>query len=160
KLLLQRCSYPLHFIDFETSRVAVPYHAGMQPYEQVAFQWSCHTIAAPGVELTHTEWINILDAYPNFEFARSLKQALGENGTIFIWSLFERTALRDIRRQLIKYHEEDRELADWLDRITADTGPLVDMCQLARDYYFHPKMKGRLSLKYVLPAVWETDEAL
>jgi len=30
-------TYPLHFIDFETSRLAVPYHAGMRPYEQVAF---------------------------------------------------------------------------------------------------------------------------
>ena len=42
--ILAKCAYPLHFIDFETSRVAVPYHAGMRPYEQVAFQWSCNTI--------------------------------------------------------------------------------------------------------------------
>jgi hypothetical protein len=158
--LLQGLRYPLHFIDFETSRVAVPYHAGMRPYEQVAFQWSCHTIPAPNGELTHTEWINVEDAYPNFEFARSLKNVLGENGTILIWSMFERTALRDIQEQLVKYREDDKELADWLDRIAADTGPLVDMCKLAKEYYFHPKMKGKLSLKYVLPAVWESDGSL
>jgi hypothetical protein len=158
--ILARCAYPLHFIDFETSRLAVPYHAGMRPYEQVAFQWSCHTIREPGGELTHTEWINTEDAYPNFGFARSLKDVLGQSGTIFIWSLFERTALRDIRGQLIKYREQDRELADWLDGITADGGPLVDLCQLAREHYFHPRMKGKLSLKYVLPAVWESNHAL
>jgi len=45
---------------------------------------------------------------------------LGRGGTIFIWSPFERTSLRDIRRQLIKYRERDRELADWLEEITAD----------------------------------------
>ena len=27
---------------------ALPYHAGMRPYGLVAFQWSCHTVAAPG----------------------------------------------------------------------------------------------------------------
>jgi hypothetical protein len=34
------------------------------------------------------------------------------------------------------------------------------MCELAKAGYFHPKMKGRLSLKYVLPAAWESDETL
>ena len=55
---LKELKYPLHFIDFETSRVAVPYHAGMRPYEQVAFQWSCHTIREKGAPLEHTEWIS------------------------------------------------------------------------------------------------------
>lgn len=158
--ILAKCAYPLHFIDFETSRLAVPYHAGMRPYEQVAFQWSCHSILVPSGELVHTEWINIEDAYPNFAFARSLKDVLGRGGTVFVWSLFERTALCEIRQQLIKYAERDMELADWLDEITKDGGPLVDLYQLAKEYYFHPKMKGSLSLKYVLPAVWDNNDAL
>jgi len=37
---------------------------------------------------------------------------------------------------------------------------MVDMCELAKAGYFHPKIKGILSLKYVLPAVWESDQAL
>jgi hypothetical protein len=37
---------------------------------------------------------------------------------------------------------------------------MVDMCDIAKRSYFHPKMKGRLSLKFVLPAVWETNESL
>jgi hypothetical protein len=50
---LASCEYPLHFLDFETSSIPVPYHAGMNPYEKVAFQFSCHTIASPGsTELT------------------------------------------------------------------------------------------------------------
>ena len=40
--------WPLHFIDFETSMLALPYHRDMHPYEQVAFQWSCHTLRGPG----------------------------------------------------------------------------------------------------------------
>jgi hypothetical protein len=49
--ILEACKYPFHFIDFEASRMAVPYHAGMRPYEQVAFQWSCHTIPTRGANL-------------------------------------------------------------------------------------------------------------
>jgi len=64
--ILEGCKYPLHFIDFEASRMAVPYHAGMRPYEQVAFQWSCHTIPTRGANLVHQEWINVDGAYPNF----------------------------------------------------------------------------------------------
>lgn len=152
--VLANCEYPLHFVDFETCRTAVPYHAGMHPYEQVAFQWSCHTISAKGADVVHSEWINVEEAYPNFEFARSLKKVVNGSGTVFIWSPFEKTALRDIRRQLVQYNQQDQELARWLDGITSDHGPLVDLCDLAKQHYFHPRMGGSVSIKYVLPAVW------
>ncbi|MFN6038552.1 MAG: DUF2779 domain-containing protein, partial [Bacteroidota bacterium] len=48
----------IHFIDFETSRMALPYHKGMRPYENVAFQWSCHTLDTSTGQLKHNEWIN------------------------------------------------------------------------------------------------------
>jgi hypothetical protein len=152
--------YPLHFVDFEACRTAVPYHAGMHPYEQVAFQWSCHTIPTPGAEVAHHEWINIEESYPNFEFARSLKKVIGEGGTVFVWSHFEKTALKDVRRQLTQYGQQDHELATWLDNITSDHGPLVDLYELAKEYYFHPRMAGSLSIKYVLPAVWFESEKI
>jgi len=152
--ILGGCKYPFHFVDFEACRTAVPYHAGMHPYEQVAFQWSCHTIPAKGAEIVHNEWINVEEAYPNFEFARSLKRKINGSGTVFIWSPFERTALKDVRRQLVQYNRQDRDLATWLDNITSDHGPLVDLCDLAKEHYFHPRMGGSLSIKYVLPAVW------
>jgi hypothetical protein len=158
--ILGACKYPLHFIDFEASRTAVPYHPGMRPYEQVAFQWSCHIIPAPKEDFVHKEWINIDEAYPNFEFARSLKMAVNGTGTVFIWSPFERTALRDIRRQLVQYQQEDQDLAAWLDKIEGDHGPLVDLCQLAKEHYFHPLMGGSLSIKHVLPAVWFQSEKI
>jgi hypothetical protein len=152
--ILDGCKYPLHFIDFEASRMAVPYHTGMRPYEQVAFQWSCHTIPTRGASLVHQEWINVDEAYPNFEFARSLQKVVSGTGTVFVWSPFERSALNDVRRQLIQYRQQDRALAEWLDAMVADHGPLLDLCKLAKEHYFHPRMGGSLSIKHVLPAVW------
>jgi hypothetical protein len=161
---LRSLTYPLHFIDFETSAVAIPYHAGMRPYEQVAFQWSCHTIRERGGQLEHAEWINVVDAFPNFEFAQSLMDHVGDKGSFLMWSLHENTILNIIREQMCRYGYSNVRLETWLDLVTKrndNPSPLiVDMCALAKEGYFHPKMKGKLSLKYVLPAVWEHDEGL
>jgi hypothetical protein len=158
---LQAVPYPLHFVDFETSRIAVPYHAGMRPYEQIAFQFSCHTIERPGAELRHREWINLVDRYPNFEFARALREAIGEEGSMLVWSDHEKSALADIRRQIDRYGESTQDgLGAWLERLAKEHhegGRIVDLHDLCRAYYLHPSMKGRTSIKYVLPAVWESD---
>ena len=34
------------------------------------------------------------------------------------------------------------------------------MCRIAGAHYFHPRMGGSLSIKYVLPAVWESNPSL
>lgn len=160
--ILDSHAYPLHFVDFETSRVAVPYHAGMHPYEQVAFQWSCHTLCEPGGPVEHAAWINVADTYPNFEFARTLRSQLNQGGTVYIWSHHETAVLADIRRQMDAYRIDDEALALWLTQIlNRQSGiQIVDLCELAKSHYFHPLMKGKLSMKYVLPAVWSTDESL
>ena len=74
--------FPLHFIDFEAARIAVPHHKGMRPYGQVAFQWSCHTLAAPGEQLMHREHLNLDPVWPNEQFARTLRDAIGDEGTV------------------------------------------------------------------------------
>jgi Domain of unknown function(DUF2779) len=162
--LLVSFSFPLHFIDFETSRVAVTYHPGMRPYEQVAFQWSCHTIRQPGADLEHTEWINLAEAFPNFAFVETLRAQIGEIGTVFMWSPHEQTTLRDIGRQMIEFQYSDSSLAEWIEKLAGgkSEGPerMVDLCAIAKEHYFHPRMKGRLSIKYVLPGIWESNSQL
>ena len=159
--LLKAHRHPLHFIDFEASRLALPYHAGMHPYELATFQWSCHTIRTPGAPAEHHEWLNDQDAFPNFAFARALRDAIGSDGTIYVWSPYERSALRAIKDQLTCSSERDDDLVSWLAMMSDEQNQrIVDLCKLARDYYFHPQMKGSLSIKYVLPAVWSQDASL
>ena len=135
----------------------MPYHAGMHPFENVAFQWSCHTIPAPNVKPKHTEWINLGESFPNFAFAESLKDHLGEDGTVCMWATHENTILKDILRQMDGRHENET-LKNWLARMTASQ--MVDMNQLTLKHYFHPLMKGRTSIKKVLDAVWQTNPTL
>ena len=147
--------YPFHFIDFETITPAMPFHSGMRPYQSIAFQWSCHTLRAPGAALEHIEWINTEPANPNINFVMSLMQQLQRQGTVFMWSHHENNILAQIQ-----VHESKLppDVCDWLEWIT--NGRLVDMNKLAVDHYFHPRMKGSTSIKYVLDALWQTQPAL
>jgi len=157
KDLLKSHKYPLQFIDFETTRMALPYHKGMRPYGQVAFQWSCHTIRAPGEAPQHTEWINTKDTFPNIEFAQTLMKCLGRDGTVFMWWPHERSVLRDITATIQKGDRPFPELVSWL---TWMQEKLVDQCKIASDNYYHPDMKGSASIKFVLPAVWNNNPYL
>lgn len=159
--VIRGVEYPLHFIDFETSRVALPYHIGMSPYEQVAFQWSCHTIEAPGEVPVHNEWINTEKIFPNFEFATSLRSQIGDTGTVLTWATHENTVLSDIATQLSKYGNADEVLKTWLETITdKESARILDLNRATLQHYFHPEMAGKTSLKYVLPAIWRSNSSL
>jgi hypothetical protein len=68
-------TWPLHMIDFETSRVAIPFHAGRRPYEQIAFQFSHHIIREDGTIEHAGEYISFEPgAFPNYDFVRALKE--------------------------------------------------------------------------------------
>lgn len=162
--IMKELEYPLHFIDFEASILAIPYHKGMRTYEKVAFQWSCHTVEKPGQEPSHFEWINVDNIFPNFEFAEKLKECIKDEGSILTWASYENTTLREINEQITKYSHDNPTLSKWLTGlIKSKENPntrIVDMNDLTLKHYFHPLMKGKTSLKWVLPAVWQSDPKL
>jgi hypothetical protein len=146
--------YPLHFIDFEASTLALPYHSGMRPYGQVAFQWSCHTVAYEGGDPVHNEWLNVIDLWPNQSFAESLKSCIGDAGTVLTWSHFENSVLEGIAAELPAGAPGSRDLGGWL---LAVGNRIEDLHKWAQRDYYHPGMKGRTSIKVVLDALWQID---
>lgn len=148
--------YPICFIDFEVSKMALPYHKGMRPYENVAFQWSCHTLDGKG-QLTHKDWINTTDTFPNFAFAESLMEHIKNAGTVLIWSSYENTILKDIREQMDIYRYQNPGLKSWLDEFCrfykGDSQGFIDQAKIASKYYHHPLAMGRYGIKWLLPAV-------
>ena len=157
-------SFPLHFIDFETSMVALPFTEGRKPYEQVAFQFSAHTLHKDG-RMEHHEWIDPNKGiFPNYEFVRQLKAVLEkDDGTIFKYSPHENTVLNQIKVQMLDDDElKYGDLIEWIETITEwddggvkDSGyrNMVDLLQMVRKYYYHPDMGGSNSIKKVLPAI-------
>lgn len=166
-------TYPLHFIDFETSAVAIPFYKGMSPYEGIAFQFSHHVVHADG-RIEHAgEFLNTAKGeFPNFEFVRALKAQLeNDQGTIFMYSPHENSYLNMIYRQLNNSNELGKEeLCDFIKTITRSTNSskehwhgercMVDMLDLVKKYYYDPATNGSNSTKYVLPAILNSSQYL
>jgi hypothetical protein len=166
---MQTFVYPLHFIDFETSMLAIPFYEGRRPYEQTAFQFSHHvvnsdfTIEHRGQYLCREKGV-----FPNFEFVRQLKAELDQDlGSVFRYANHENTVLNQILVQLQEatVHEvPDRtELMDFIKTITHGANhngnrDMIDLLDLVKKYYYHPRMGGSNSLKYVLPAILTSSE--
>ena len=166
--------FPLHFIDFETALVAVPFTRDRRPYGQIAFQFSHHMLYQDGRLEHRSQYLNASPGvFPNFEFLRALRAALQPNGTIFRWHAHENTVLNAIRKQLTDeepLQPDAAELVAFIDCITTpsegdherDAGPrsMVDLCKLAGLYFFHPDTAGSSSLKKVLPSLMKSSRAL
>lgn len=170
---MNKWEYPLHFIDFETSAVAIPFNKGRRPYEQVAFQFSHHIVYEDGIVEHVGEWINPnRGEFPNFNFVRALKKELeSDGGTIFRYAPHENSILNAIYKQLIDSDEKDKsELCEWIKTITHSTKSspdkwvgvrdMVDLWDLVKKYYYHPQMGGSNSIKDVLPAILQESSHL
>jgi hypothetical protein len=163
---MRQWKFPLHFIDFETAMVAIPFHKGMRPYEQIAFQFSHHVVTADGRIEHRDEYIHKKHGeFPNFEFVRNLKRVLStDEGTVFRYAAHENTVLCQIHEQLSRSLQPDKnDLMSWIRTLTTSTESssekwdgargMVDLCDLVKRYYYHPFTQGSNSIKDVLPAV-------
>ena len=167
--------YPLHFIDFETTTVALPFTKGRKPYEGIAFQFSHHVVDKNGHVEHVGQYLNTArETFPNYDFVRALKAELEKDeGTIFRYADHENNYLNLILKQIIADQnviEDAEELITFIKLITHSTGKvkppwkggrdMVDLLYLVKRYYYHPSMKGSNSLKQVLPAVLENSDFL
>lgn len=167
--------YPLHFIDFETSAVPIPFSSGCRPYQPTAFQFSHHVMHEDG-QVEHRS--QFLDATPgtspNVPFLRALREALRhDEGTVFRWAAHENTVLNQLRRQLLDdpHPPVDRDqLVEFIESLTIRRNgnkvewqgrrPMVDLCKAAEKFFFHPATRGSSSLKKVLPALMRSSAFL
>lgn len=157
-------AYPIHFLDFEAGNFAIPIKSNRSPYQQVVFQFSCHTLRADG-SLAHHDWIEESQTgYPNYDLVRKLMEVPEiTEGTLVQYSGFEREALKRIRRELMEDESpaaDEEELTSWLQEIierddsNGDRKPyLADLSRLVRDYYYNSRMEDSLSIKEVLQAI-------
>ena len=155
---------PYHFIDFETSMVAIPFHAGRKPYEAIAFQYSYHIMEADGTVRHESEYLRMDTGFPNYDFVRSLRKDLeGKPGTIFRYHNHENTYLGFIYDQLmnedINTVPDKEALIEFIKDITHRKGEwtgdrdMQDLYQWVVKYYYSPHAKGSNSIKQILPAV-------
>ncbi len=164
KRVFDQLEPPYHFIDFETTMVALPFHSGRKPYEAIAFQYSYHLMDEKGRIGHKSQFISLDPQFPNYEFVRALRKDLhGKGGTIFRYHKHENTYLRFIERQLLEDKSpipDKEELIAFIHEITHDKvadrcghRDMQDLWELVLKYYYSPKAKGSNSIKDILPAV-------
>ncbi len=134
--------YPVHHLDFETFMPAIPRFSGTRPYQVLPTQWSNHIEHADGT-VTHSEFLCREARDPREEFVVTLLQSLGQQGSICVYSSYERAILEQLAESFPSLSGDLR----------AVMGRLWDLYQVVKDQYYHPAFEGSYSIKSVLPAV-------
>jgi hypothetical protein len=162
--------FPLHFIDFETCRSAIPLHRGGRPQDLVAFQFSHHVMHADGkIEHAGEFLCTQRGTRPNAGFIATLREQLGgDDGAVLHYAPHEVSTLRSIAGQIRSRQAEIPEagtLLAFIDTIApaGDRDPnrqVIDLCRLVKRFYYAPSMGGSNSIKEVLPAILRESEFL
>ena len=133
---------PVRYLDFETFQSAIPRFAGTRCYDQIPFLFSVHT-ETDDASPQHVDYIHEGDDDPRKMLIERLLDALGDEGSICVYSSFERTQINAFAAAFPLY-------ADALDAIATR---LVDLLPVVKKSYYHPAFHGSFSLKSVLPAI-------
>ncbi|MDP3999067.1 MAG: DUF2779 domain-containing protein [bacterium] len=151
---LENLVYPVYFIDYETFPSAIPMFDGFSPYQQIPFQYSLYVLESPSfakasegkpAELKHFEFLHAENSDPSRAFAESIKNHLGNIGSIIVWSKkFECSINKQIAERL-------PEFKDFIDSINNRTYDLMDV--FTKQYYVHKDFRGSASIKKVLPVL-------
>ena len=168
---------PYHFIDFETTMVALPFHEGRKPYEAIAFQYSYHIMDENGNIEHKSQYLNFeRGAFPNYDFLRALKNDLGGiEGTIFRYHKHENNYLIHLYKQLYAENAntlpDKEELMSFIREITTPTrdtpgelwtptNNMQDLWDFVVQYFYSLHAKGSNSIKDILPAVIKSSDYL
>ncbi len=146
---LNTLQYPLYYMDFETFSTAIPLFDGTRPYQQIPFQFSLHVVEKEYTAAKHYSFLANGSNDPRPEFAASLKEVLGNNGSIVVYNQsFEKGVLNNLATFLPKYNEWVESLND----------RIIDLLSPFRSFhYYDPRQKGSASIKSVLPVLTEKD---
>ena len=91
----------------------------------------------------HANFLFREDGDPQEGFAASLLNTVGEGGTIFTYSNYERRVLSELAENLPRQS----------DQILATLDRLKDLQALIKKYFYSPGFRGSFSLKSVLPVL-------
>lgn len=141
---LKELQYPLYYLDFETFDTAIPVFDQSRPYQKIPFQYSLH-IQDENNKVNHLDFLAQGEKDPRPSLIRKLKNEIGTNGDIIVYhKSFEIGILKDLARD---FPENKDWIENMIDRIVDLEEPFKKL------YYYHPKQKGKTSLKVVLPAI-------
>ena len=147
---LKTIRYPIYHLDFESIQLPIPPCDGAWPYEQIPTQYSLHIEYEDG-HLEHKEFLgDSID--PRRAIAEALCRDIPDNVCVLAYNkMFECGRLQELAEMY----------PDLYDHLTKMKDNVVDLLvPFKNGDYYHIKMGGSNSIKYVLPALCPNDPAL
>jgi len=142
---LKDLAYPRYYFDFEGIDLPVPHWAGVRPYEQIPFQWSCHIERAPGI-FEHAEFLDLTGNDPSLPCIEAMLRAIPPDGNGPLFVYFQTYEEGRLREMADRHPQHAAALNQYIAR-------LVDLHPIVRNNYYHPDMRGSFSIKKVLPTI-------
>ena len=140
---LERLVYPVHCLDFETFKSALPLYPGTHVHQSIPFQWSDHVLCEDG-DMEHREFLFEGDGDPRPHFLASLMNAVDGEGSVVVYSGYENSQLEALAGDFPQYQEPlagvQRRLFD-LEK------------EVVKQHVRHPDFHAFTSIKYVGPAL-------
>lgn len=144
-LFLNKLSYPLFFVDFETFMPAIPLFDGTKPYQHLPFQYSIHYKKEKNTTPEHIYFLAEQGIDPRKSFLESLLKNLESAQSILVFDdLMERNVLNALKN----------DFPEFTNQIDSLLNKIIDLAQPFKERsYYHPAMKNSFSIKNVLPAL-------
>jgi len=151
KMFLDTIKYPINFFDFETFQEVVPRFNNQRPYKHIPFQYSLHILYEDGT-FEHKEFLGDENKDPRESLIVNMLNDITSEGSIVAYN--QSFEIKQIKNLANFMPSRDKELLDLIERF-------VDLAYpFQKKYYYHPKFKGKYSIKVVLPTLFPNDPEL
>ena len=145
-------TFPLYFLDFETFQQPIPLFDNLSSYDQIPFQYSLHIMEKPtSTLLYHKDFFAKAGTDPRREFAEKIIRDIPLDVCIIAYhASFEKTIIKELA---LLYPHLSNELMTIHNNIKDLEIPF------SKGYYYNNEMKGKSSIKLVLPALTDLSYA-
>lgn len=140
---LAAVSWPAYYLDFETMSTALPLYPGVAPYERMPVIFSVHVCSESGCVVDQHRFIGDPSKDSRRDLAESLAEALGEEGSIVVYSGFEKQVINSLIALF----------PDLTDVLSSLVERLFDLEGGIKRHLYHPGFHGRTAIKTTLPAL-------
>ena len=150
---LDKITYPVYFLDFESYQASIPTIDGTKPYQQICFQYSLHYYLEGDGELFHKEFLSDdYDGNPMYGLCERLCQDIPKDSCVLVYNdSFEKTRLLEMANLFPKFRNHLLNIRD----------NIIDLFPIFKKHdYYVKEMGGSASIKKVLPALFPNDSSL
>ena len=147
KVFFNSLKYPFYFLDFETISPTIPIYDGSSPSEKIPFQYSIYKVDENDNEENRV-FLGDGPVDPRKEFIEKLIKDLEDDGSVIVYSSFEKSTINSLIEKFPEYKE----------KLSSIVKRLVDLAEpFKKFHYYNPVQQGKFSIKKVLPALTDLN---